>query len=153
MIAGLLALQIQPSHLVQNTDNKAIAAVTNNCMKFELASDARSSQLGFLMTRCFINNIVDLGYFSRLFASDPSPLTPLQAFYDFGSAFPSLIHEWVFITLRAAGLPDGANIISALYFQVVAIGRIAGLPPRILFKFIFTFSRAARWWVLVLLSR
>jgi hypothetical protein len=72
---------------------------------------------------------------SRIYASDPTLFFPVLALYDFGSAFPSLIHEWLFIVLRAIGFPDGAyNIISALYSQVLALGRIAGSPSIVLFR-------------------
>ena len=53
---------------------------------------------------------------------------PMPAYFDFGSAFPSVIHEWLFITLRAANVPRGVlDIIDALYVLVAAVGRRAGI--------------------------
>ena len=40
-----------------------------------------------------VNNIVELDSYSRTYAYDPSPLLPILALYDFGSAFPSLVQE------------------------------------------------------------
>ena len=120
---------------IKNKDNTTVAAVTNNCLKFDVARDACSAQRGFLPGRNFVDNIVDLDAYARIYASDSSLFLPLLAFWDFGSAFPSLIHEWLFIILRVIGFPTGAyNIISALYAEVVAIGRIAGSFSRVLFR-------------------
>ena len=119
---------------LKNSDNKTIAAVTNYSIKFEIARDACSLQRGFLASRNFVNNIVELDAISRTYAFDPSLFFPLLAFRDFGSASPSLIHEWLFDVLRAIRFPDGAfDIIAALYFQITAFGRIAGSSSRALF--------------------
>jgi hypothetical protein len=40
---------------------------------------------------------------------------PIMLFTDFGSAFPSMIHEWLFIVLRASGAPAGfINLIEGI---------------------------------------
>ena len=93
---------------MKNKDNTTISAVTNNSLKFDIARDACSTQRGFLPGRNFVNNIVDLDAVARIYASDSSLFHPVLAFWDFGSAFPSLIHAWLFIILRVIGLPDGA---------------------------------------------
>jgi hypothetical protein len=119
---------------LKNKDNTTIAAVTNNSIRFPVARDACSLQRGFLVGRNFVNNIVDLDTFARIFACDPNLFFPLLVFFDFGSAFASLVQSWLFITLKAIHFPDGAyNIISALYHQVAAFGRIAGSSSRFLF--------------------
>ena len=120
---------------LKNADNKAIAAVTNNSVKHAIARDACRLQKGFLACRNFVNNIVELDAFARVYAFDPSLFFALLAFFDFGSAFPSLIQAWLFIVLRAIRLPVGAfDIVSALYFVVVAFGLVAGSSSRALFR-------------------
>ena len=50
---------------------------------------------------------------------------PIMLFTDFGSAFPSLIHEWFFIILKASGMSDGLfNFIKGIYFIAFAIGKV-----------------------------
>ena len=73
-------------------------------------------------------------YMNQKLICDPNLFFPLLVFFDFGSAFASLIQAWLFTTLKAIHFPDGAyNIISALYHQVAAFGRIAGSTSTFLF--------------------
>jgi hypothetical protein len=120
---------------LKNTDNKAIAACTNSSIKHAVARDACELQRGFIHGRNFVNNIIELDAFGRAYAADPSLFFALMAFFDFGSAFPSLIHEFLFIVLRAVNIPEGAfNLISSLYFLVAAVGRVEGSSSRFLFR-------------------
>ena len=44
-------------------------------------------------------------------------LLPILVFWDFASAFPSIIHEWVLLVIRFYRLPEGAiNLISGMYY-------------------------------------
>ena len=119
---------------LKNTDNKIITSAVNNCLKHGIARDACHLQRGFLPGRHFTDNIVELDAFSRTYAMDSSLTYPVLALFDFGSAFPSLIHAWMFTVLEAVGLPQGAfNVVVAVYHFVSAIGRVAGSSSRFLF--------------------
>ena len=60
-----------------------------------------------MFQRVALNNVVDLDSASRAFACDPHALLPLLAGFDFGTAFPSLSQQWLFIVLLVSGVPDG----------------------------------------------
>ena len=48
----------------------------------------------------------------------------MLSMFDFGAAFPSLLHALLFAVLKAAQLPLGAfNVISSMYVLVVAFAR------------------------------
>ena len=51
-------------------------------------------------------NVVDLDAAARIYgSSEERMMMPILAFWDFGSAFPSLAHAWVFTVLAAMRLP------------------------------------------------
>lgn len=119
---------------LKNSDNKLIAAVTNGSLKRGVSGGACEVQRGFIQGRNFVNNIIELDAWSRAYAGVVSLFFPLLACFDFGSAFPSLIHAWLFIAMQAAGVPHGAfHLIESLYHVVSAFGRISGSSSRFLF--------------------
>jgi hypothetical protein len=51
-------------------------------------------------------------------------LTPVCLFTDFGAAFPSIIHKWLFIALKQSNLPHCLNKFhEGIYASVRAVGR------------------------------
>jgi len=70
-------------------------------------------QRGFCRGRQLATNVVDLDAFGRVFNEKyPGPWSPqdvhnfpVMALYDFCNAFPTIIHEWLFLVLRTIGLP------------------------------------------------
>ena len=55
---------------LKNTDNKAIAAISNLCIKHTLAGQLCEDQRGFLCGRNFLQNVVDVDSIARLFSFD-----------------------------------------------------------------------------------
>ena len=50
---------------------------------------------------------------------------PIMLFTDFSSAFPSLIHEWLSISLKASSMSDGLfNFIKGIYLIAFAVGKV-----------------------------
>jgi hypothetical protein len=93
---------------MKNTDNKTIAACVNSAMKLPIKDGANKLQNGFIYQRNFLNNIVTLDTAARVYGMDPSLLLPIHALFDFGAAFHSIFHRWIWKVLRAVGLPEGA---------------------------------------------
>jgi hypothetical protein len=49
---------------------------------------------------------------------------PILAFTDFGAAFPSLIHRWLFTVMKFSCLPTGLNnFIAGIHFFVIGVGK------------------------------
>ncbi|CAK0860694.1 unnamed protein product, partial [Prorocentrum cordatum] len=63
---------------------------------------------GFVPSRNFGNNIVELDGASREYSQQDnvSVAMPLLVSFDFQQAFPSVAHQWLFLVLRRAGLPE-----------------------------------------------
>ena len=64
--------------------------------------------------RNFLNNILDLDSAARIFSMvfesmcsnmNPSNI-PILGAYDFEAAFPSVIHEWIWLVLKFRKLPE-----------------------------------------------
>ena len=108
---------------LKNTDNKILSGVTNSAITPAITDSAHGSQNGFVAGRQGINNVVTLDAQSRiadLKANAQVPLQlpdiPLLTLYDFCAAFPSIVHNYIFMVLVAAGLPTGLiNFFRALY--------------------------------------
>ena len=114
---------------LKNTDNKILCAVANARLRSTMTACASPIQRGFIPHRNFLDNIVDLDSHSRMLAVDPLAHLPVCALFDFGAAFPSVGHTWLFRVLRKLGLPDGLfNLACAMYDSVHAWGR-AGCSP------------------------
>ena len=62
-------------------------------------------------------NVVDLDAAARIYGTCSERMAiPILAFWDFGSAFPSLAHAWVFTVLAAMKLPlEFIALVTALY--------------------------------------
>jgi len=108
---------------LKNTDNKSICAVLNRKIRHPIRTAACKIQRGFIVGRNFVDNIVDLDTVARIYGMNPLSLLPLLALYDFGAAFPSVIHQWLFLCLQFAGIPEGMmNIFYEMYSFVAALG-------------------------------
>ena len=112
---------------LKNTDVKTISGAIHHCIKREVPRFASSLQRGFIYGRNFLDNIVELDTWSRIFAMksmDPHLSAPIMLFTDFGVAFPSIIHKWLFLTLRCSNLPAGLVYFNkGIYASVTAVGR------------------------------
>jgi hypothetical protein len=110
---------------LKNADDKVISGAIHYVTKAPVAKCASRLQNGFIHGRNFLNNIVDLDSHARVFSMQKDLNVPIMLFTDFGSAFPSLIHEWLFIVLKASGMPDGlVNFFKGIYFIALAVGRV-----------------------------
>ena len=108
---------------LKNTDVKCISGATHYLIKRPLAARAAPQQNGFVFGRNFINNVVDLDTRARCFAMDRSLSLPIMLFTDFGAAFPSVVHQWLFMVLDSPGIPIGLrNFIIGIHSQVTAYG-------------------------------
>ena len=102
---------------LKNSDNKTIASNINYSLKPIIFNNACKLQRGFIAGRNFLNNIVDLDSFARLF-SDPSSKCslPILCFFDFAAAFPSILHDYLMAIISKIGLPTGQrNAIHSFY--------------------------------------
>ena len=67
--------------------------------------------------------------------NDQLPM-PIVLFTDFGAAFPSVIHEWLFLdlALEMEGFPPGLrNFIVGIHSQVTAYGLAGSMAPPLCF--------------------
>jgi hypothetical protein len=109
---------------LNNTDNKTIAACTNRPLKVPIRDGANKLQNGFIAGRNFLDNIVKLDAAARVYSMNPDSLLPVLALFDFGAAFPSVVHQWLVLVFRSVKLPEGAlNVGLAKYWMVMAFGR------------------------------
>ena len=132
---------------LKNSDNKTIAGTINHSLKPIINDNACKLQRGFIAGRSFLNNIVDLDSFARLFSypskgeggkSDGTAevsirfppagvscrnncLLPILCFFDFAAAFPSILHDYLLAILSLIGLPSGQrNAIHSFYHLCVS---------------------------------
>ena len=126
------------------TDNKANCSTTIACISPLTKLTTHSSQNGFVPGRQLLQNPVDIDTCSRINAficmarrsvsTIDAPLDPLlasllaiTALFDFAAAFPSIIHEWIFLVLEAIQAPRGfINLVRSMYTNVEAYGNSEG---------------------------
>ena len=119
---------------LKNTDNKTLCGVLNAAIKQPLHKFSCHLQRGFIAGRNFVNNIVDLDTAIRCYDMSTPQTYPLLAFFDFGSAFPSVLHKWLFTCVETAGFPKGfQNALHVLYTLVAALGSVSGQVNQFLF--------------------
>ncbi len=115
---------------LKNTDVKALCASSYNLFKMRLAHLTIPIQRGFTPSRGFGQNIVHLDTVARKYSmmvDDNADVScwPFLLFTDFGSAFPSLGREWLWITVAASGMPIGLqNFVKGIYYGAKALGRV-----------------------------
>ena len=82
-----------------------------------------------------LTNVVDLDAAGRILGMKaahynnvhsrnlPSQVHSILAFFDFAAAFPSVMHQWIFLVLKNRKFPDGfINFIETLYVMNCALG-------------------------------
>ena len=86
-------------------------------------------QRGFVHGRQLVRNVVDLDTHARIFSmSATKEHLPALAFWDFAAAFPSVIHEFLFLAIAFFGLPEGfCNLIEGIYYINLAYIDMSGL--------------------------
>ena len=104
---------------MKNSDNKTVGSVFNDKMKPVLSKQLCKLQRGFVPGEQLIENVLDLDTASRIHGMQSSAaLKPILALWDFAAAFPSVLHAWIFMVIRAYEFPGGAqNLINAMYFM------------------------------------
>ena len=119
---------------LKNTDNKTIAGVTNNAMKHPIAKSANKLQNGFVVGRTFLNNVTLLDTTARGYSMCCPQLRPIIALFDFIAAFPSVLHEWLFLILDVCELSVGMfSICTSMYWLAQGVGRLCGLQTMFLY--------------------
>ena len=112
-----------------NADSKIISGATAYELVEPTLCVTPSSQRGFCRGRQLGVNIVDIDAFVRVFKSiyDASPSCndiaslPGTPLYDFCNAFPTVLHEWLFLILRCYKLPRKfRRLILNLYIEIQA---------------------------------
>ncbi len=64
---------------------------------------------------------------------NPELANPVLLFTDFGNAFPSVLHEWLFIVAERSALPRGLiHLVRSIHSFCLAVGR-AGSMVKLLF--------------------
>ena len=123
---------------LKNSDAKTVSAAMNYSLAPVASKCAHFSQRGFVRSRNFVLNAIELDTFARIFStfaasgSCPPEFFPLLCaflcFFDFLAAFPSVAHEFLFRALEFYGCPFGIrNFIESLFMDVVAFTSAGGL--------------------------
>ena len=72
----------------------------------------------------FLENIVDLDSYTRIYSTTPLPLPSVPLFTAFGAAFPSIIQRLLFSVLKSSNLPDVLiHFLEGIHAFVRAVGR------------------------------
>ena len=102
---------------LKNTDNKFICCLINYATKHILTAGISHLQRGFVPKRQLLANVVELDAMSHAYAiAAPGSAIPMLVLFDFAAAFPSISHEWLFLTLHAMQFPIGfINFIHMMY--------------------------------------
>ncbi len=114
----------------KNTDNKTIVGASIFKFRRWAQENTHHAQRGFVPKRNFLNNIVDLDSASRVYSNHAMgresnkvniALIPILALFDFAIAFPSVIHDWIFINLDYREFPSWfICLIKAIYKDAAA---------------------------------
>ncbi len=102
----------------KNTDNKVICSSRKYKLRRLTTERTCAVQRVFAPGRLLTQNAIDLDAAASFFfgCGVHRSVKALLAFWDFKSAFPSLAHEWIRITVSAPGLPRGfLNFLAAIY--------------------------------------
>ena len=113
---------------LKNTDNKILAAAFNSGLSSTTPTWADPDQRGFVPNRQGVDNII--GFDTAMRIQDwtaPAAEMPLGLCFDFKAAFPSISHSFLFLVLRAIGVPRGLErFLSAMYRQNDAYACVNG---------------------------
>ena len=112
-----------------NSDSKIVSGAIGCCIQDATLEVTPPMQRGFCFGRQLGLNVVDLDAYMRAFnarfdwdkVKNNIPHMPCTMLYDFCNAFPTLLHTWLFMVLRALGVPSNIyNIIWWLYTNITA---------------------------------
>ncbi len=118
---------------LKNSDVKTVSATMHTSIKPSVARSASRLQNGSIMGRGILDNIVDLDTHARGYSMRRDLQHPLLLFTDFGAAFPSLLHQWIFTVASESRLPLGLQyVIRCIHSFVIGVWR-AGLSVKALF--------------------
>eukprot|EP00973_Karenia_brevis_P038916 5372698-Karenia_brevis.AAC.1 len=100
---------------LKNTDCKIIAGATNHVCAPTISKHCVGAQRGFVQSRNFIHNIIELDACARAWPLLFQPaLATLLCLFDFSTAFPSVSHKFLKLVLRKYKMPKGLiNLIEA----------------------------------------
>jgi hypothetical protein len=111
------AAQVRPLAL-KNTDNKIICGIWNYALARSLSRQCCQLQRGFVKGRLIMQNVLDLDTRARVLGkTEHSGRSPLFAFFDFQTAFPSVAHSWVMDSCRSCGLPNAFLVLLDNLYQ------------------------------------
>ena len=116
-----------------NCDGKLIASGIASQLAEATFSLTPAAQRGFCRGRQLALNVVDLDAYTRAFNAMAGLAfdsvaeignignLPATALYDFCNAFPTLLHEWMWLVLNVLDMPtDIRNVIACLYTAITA---------------------------------
>ncbi len=114
----------------KNSDNKTIVGASIFRFKRWAQENTHHVQRGFVPGRNFLNNVVDLDSASRIYSNHAIgrgygagniALIPILALFDFATAFPSVIHDWIFLNLQHRNFPAWFTcLIRSIYKDAAA---------------------------------
>ena len=113
---------------MKNCDNKIIASANCIALNPDFTRITHKTQNGFTQGRKFLNNLVDVDSASRMYSmlydhldsTSPEDI-PIAGAYDFEAAFPSVIHEWIWLVLHRRKMPpDYIRVFQSLYKNAMA---------------------------------
>ena len=124
-----------------NSDHKIIVAVNVSCLGEKYEENIHDAQSGFVAGRNFLNNIVDLDSMGRILSmhflnqkyhqlsiAQQAELSPILPLYDMETAFPSVIHAWIFLVLRHRKVPkEYCTLFQACYINAHAAREYNGV--------------------------
>ena len=95
-------------------DNEAIVAANRMALAPDFRKTTHTAQNGFILGRNFLNYLVDVDSACRIYSmlfehlkSINPEYIPIAGAFDFEAAFPSVIHDWIWLVVRNRKmLPD-----------------------------------------------
>ena len=121
----------------KNSLNKALVTMNVLALEPKFCRITHVSQNGFVPGRNFINNLVDADAASRVYSLKYAGVfdevsrfiknTPVLSGNDFGAAFPSVIHQWIWLVLEHRKLPaPWIRFFQAIYSNAAAVTMSGG---------------------------
>ncbi|CAK0846857.1 unnamed protein product, partial [Prorocentrum cordatum] len=103
---------------LKQCSNKVLASAVHLVLAKIIAPVISPIQRGFMRGRNFLHNVLDLDTFSHIASFGPEALMvqPLLLSFDFAQAFAALSQRWLFLSLRALGLPIGILYVLAMFY-------------------------------------
>jgi hypothetical protein len=104
---------------LKNSDNKVICRVNSRCWRRAMMENTCDIQRGFTWSRQLVANVVDMDSAARCLSN--LGFHAWLAAFDFGTAFPSVGHVWLFSVLHSRNFPlDFVNKVAAKYHFCVS---------------------------------